>query len=74
MENEVRVFVPGEKVKHKLGFLGVIHGVKKELRGENGAILQELQDEEAIYLVGYLANGKVEMLQVNYQVLDKYVE
>lgn len=77
METEVQdvpVFKAGEIVKHKLGMKALVFGVTREIRNEQGTVVQELNDNELIYLVGYLdSNGKVELLKVNHPVLEKYV-
>ena len=74
METNIPVFEVAEIVMHKLGIKGLIHGVTKEIRNQEGTIVQELSPEEYIYLVGYLdTNGKIEFLKVNHHVLDKYV-
>ena len=71
---ECPVFVAGELATHKLGFKALVFGVTKELRNEQGTVVQELAPEEFIYLIGYLDNsGKVELLKVNHPVLEKYV-
>lgn len=71
---DTKVFNNGDRVKYKLGLEGIIHGVIKELRNEQGAMVQELKDEEAIYLFGYLdKNGDVKIVKVNECVLEPYV-
>lgn len=70
---ECPVYVVGELVFHKLGFKCLIHAVTKELRNNDGTVVQELTPEEYIYLLGYQdTNGKMEFVKVNHPVFDKY--
>lgn len=72
--SEVPVYKVGETVTHKLGFKAVVHIVQKEMRSKDGAIVQDFEPADYVYYIGYLdKNGKVELLQVNHPVLDRYV-
>lgn len=73
-ESNVQTFSVAEKVEHKLGFIGLVHSVTKEIRSEQGMI-QELEPADFVYTVGYMDNnGVMQLLKVNYPVLEKYVE
>ena len=74
MDN-VPVFEAAQFVTHKLGVKALVHGVTKELRNNDGTVVQELAPEDFIYLIGYLDNnGKIEFLKVNHNVLEAYAE
>lgn len=72
MDN-VPVFEVAQTVMHKLGIKALVHGITKELRNNDGTVIQELPPEEYIYLIGYITGeGKIEFLKVNYNVLEPY--
>ena len=73
-ERTINTFEIGERVVHKLGFDGIVHGVIKEIRNQDGTVVQELSEADFIYGVGYMdKNGRMEIVKVNEAVLDKYV-